>query len=256
MELDWVHWYVSFFVISRLVSTLALHISCSIPRGRCIRCSDLGTVIAGAVTTYTLTDMIIYNRRKRKAWMEDQIRNKEELITAAIQNEKAGRPLTEDEELALNNERARFEAEERKKAKWGIKRFTTPIVGLFARLRSPESGEEETLGDEEGIRKPVNRVGQRVYEVEEEMVDGLQKAEGQVVQGVNRAERGLKEAVAGNLSSGGKQAEQGVLAAVHEAGREAKGQSRGGPLDQMAENMAENGREKVDKLKRGWFGGK
>lgn len=214
-------------------------------------------MIAGAVTTYTLADMIMYNRRKRNAWMKDQIRNKEELVTAAIQNEKAGRPLTEDQELALNNERARFEAEERKKAKGGIfKRLMTPLAGLFARLRSSESGEEETVGDEERRTEPVNRVGQRVYEVEEEMVDGLQKAEGQVVQGVRRAERGLKEAVAGNLGSGGKQAEQEVLAAVHEAGREAKGQSRGGPLDQMAENMAESGREKVENLKRGWFGGK
>ena len=214
-------------------------------------------MITGVVTTYTLTDMIIYNRRKRNAWLADQVRNKEELITAAIQNEKAGRPLTEDQELALNNERARFEAEERKKAKGGIvKRLVTPLADLFARLKSSESGEEEPLGEEEGRGGLVDRVGQRVYEVEEEMVDGVQNTEGEVVQGVRRAERGLKEAVAGNLSSGGKQAEQGVLTAVHEAGREAKGQPRGGPLDQMAENMVESGREKAENVKRGWFGGK
>ena len=95
-----------------------------------------------------------------------------------------------------------------------------------------------------------------MHEAKEGMAEGLQTAEGEVVQGVRRAERGLKEAVAGNLGSGGKQAEQAALAAVHEAGREANRQSRGGPLDQMAENVAESGREKVENVKRGWFGGK
>ena len=100
------------------------------------------------ITTYTLGDMIVYNRRKRKAWLQDQVREKEETIVAAIQNKKAGRPLTEDQELELNRERARFEAEERKKAKGGIiKRMTRPFTGFFAGMRSSESGEEETLGE-------------------------------------------------------------------------------------------------------------
>ena len=202
--------------------------------------------------------MIVYNRRKRNAWMADQVRNQEELVMAAIENEKAGRLLTEDQELALNNERARFEAAERKKAKGGIiKRLITPFTGFFAGMKSSGSEEEEeALGDGEGRGGLVDQVGQLVYDVEEEMVDGLQKAEGQAVQGVRRAGRGLKEAVAGNLGSGGKQAEQEVLAAVHEAGREAERPPRGGLLDQMAENMAESGRVKVKKLKRDWFGEK
>ncbi|KAL8792838.1 MAG: hypothetical protein Q9195_004567 [Heterodermia aff. obscurata] len=216
-------------------------------------CSDQGTVVSFVVTSYTLTDMVIYNRRKRKAWMKDQIRIKEELVMAAIENEKAGHPLTGDQELALNNERARFQAEERRKAKGGIiKRLTTPFTGLFAGMRSSESGEEEALGDGDERDGLFDRVGQRLYEIEEEVVDGLQK-------GVRRAEWGLKETVAGNLSTGGKQAEQGVLAAVHEAGQEAKEKSREGPLEQMAENenMVENGKaENVENPKRGWFGWK
>ena len=232
-------------------------ISYSILRRRCVRFFDPSIVIAFVVLSYAVTDMVIYNRRKRNAWMKDQIRNKEETVMAAIQNEKAGQPLTEDQELALNNEKARFQAEERKKAKGGIiKRLTTPFTGLFAGMRSSGSEEEEALGTGEGEGGLVDRVGQRVYEVEEEVMDGLQKAEGEVVQRVRRAERGLKEAVAGNLGSGGKQAEQGALAAVHEASREAKEKPRGGPLDQMAENMVQSGREKFENLKRGWFGGR
>lgn len=205
--------------------------------------------------------MVVYNRRKRNAWMADQVRHNEELVTGAIANEKAGLPLTEDQELALNNERARFEAEERRKA-GGIGRWLlTPFEGLVGGLRSSESQEDEDVKDErrEGGGGIVDRVGQRVYEVEEEMVDGLQKIEGEVAHGVRRAERNLKEAVAGNLSSGGKQAEGGVLATVHEAKREASGRPRGGPLDQMAEQAVESGKKKVEKVKGGWgswFGGK
>ena len=198
--------------------------------------------------------MVVYNRRKRTAWMADQIRHNEELVTGAIANEKAGLPLTEDQELALNNERARFEAEERRKAKPGIgKWLLTPFEGLVGGLKASESGEDEVVKEEGG--GIVDRVGQRVYEVEQGMVDGLQKVEGEVADGVRRAERNLKEAVAGNLSSGGKQAEGGVLAAVHEAG----GQPRGGPLDRMAEQAVESGKQKVEKVKGGWgswFGGK
>lgn len=212
--------------------------------------------------------MIIYNRRKRDAWMADQVRHNEELITAAIANEKAGLPLTEDQQLALNNERARFEAEERRKAKGGVVRWLlTPFEGLVRGLKSSEDeeGKEEEevmLGNERRAGEGggmVARVGQKVFEVEEEMVDGLQKVEGEVAHGVRRAERNLKEAVGGNLSSGGKQAKEGVLAAVHEAEREASGQPRAGPLDQMAERAVETGKDKVEKAKGGWgnwFGGK
>ena len=79
------------------------------------------------------------------------------------------------------------------------------------------------------------------------------------MQGVRRAERGLKEAVQGNLSNGGKQAEEGVLAAVQKAEKVASGHPRGGPLDQLAENAVETGKEKVEKVKGGWgswFSGK
>lgn len=206
--------------------------------------------------------MVVYNRRKRNAWMADQVRHNEELVTGAIANEKAGLPLTEDQELALNNERARFEAEERGKAKPGVgKWLLTPFEGLVGGLKSSESQEDEVVKDEgsQGGGGIVDRVGQRVYEVEEEMVDGLQKMEGEVANGVRRAERNLKEAVAGNLSSGGKQAEGAVLAAVHEAEREASGHPRGGQLDRMAEQAVESGKQKVEKVKGGWgswFGGR
>lgn len=218
-------------------------------------------VIAGGVTVYALTDMIVYNRRKRNAWMADQIRHHQELVTSAISNEKAGLPLTEDQALALNNERARFEAEMRKKAKGGWGRWLlTPFEELVGGLKESEEVEKVRDGEyrAEGAEM-VDKVGQRVLEAEGQMVDGLQKVEGEIVQGVRRAERGLKEAVQGNLSSGGKQAEEGVLAAVQEAERAARGHPRGGPLDQLAENAVETGKEKVDKAKGGWgswFGGK
>ena len=94
--------------------------------------------------------MIVYNRRKRKAWYADQARERQNTLTAAIENEKAGLPLSEDQALILNQERIRFNDEEerarRKRERWeylNVKRW------LLSGLKSDEEqpGREVVEGD-------------------------------------------------------------------------------------------------------------
>lgn len=82
------------------------------------------------VATYALTDMVIYNRRKRKAYYAEQAASRTATLLTAIENEKAGMKLTTDQALVLNQERIRFREEERKREKWNWKGWL--IKGLKA----------------------------------------------------------------------------------------------------------------------------
>lgn len=88
------------------------------------------SVVSAAVATYALTDMVIYNRRKRKAYYAEQAANRTATLLAAIENEKAGIELTTDQALVLNQERIRFREEERKREKWNWKGWL--VKGLKA----------------------------------------------------------------------------------------------------------------------------
>lgn len=73
------------------------------------------------VAAYALTDMVIYNRRKRKVYYAEQAASRTATLLAAIENEKAGTELTPDQTLVLNQERIRFREEERKRERWNWK---------------------------------------------------------------------------------------------------------------------------------------
>ncbi|KAL8816340.1 MAG: hypothetical protein Q9191_008349 [Dirinaria sp. TL-2023a] len=193
--------------------------------------TQIDIIVCVGVTTYALSSMIIYNRRKRRAWYADQIRAQEEDLVAAIENDKRGLPLTEDQTLVLNREKARFAAEEERRNKptyWG--RVVQPMLERWTGFRFGE-GEARAAKGEEG-------------EADAESV--VQKIEDGVVQGEKRVGEGLREMVRGNLAGGGGvEAEQGVIMGLEEARTR-----KGGPLDQAAENAVESAREKVG----GWFG--
>lgn len=74
--------------------------------------------------------MVIYNRRKRKAYYAEQAASRTATLLAAIENEKAGMELTADQALVLNQERIRFREEERKKERWNWKGWL--VKGLKA----------------------------------------------------------------------------------------------------------------------------
>lgn len=95
-------------------------------------------VIAAGVTTFTLTDMVLHNRRKRHAFYDEQHNIYNARLTAAIETEKAGIPLAEDQVVILSRERARVAKEEQRKAlgMWG--RTKQALLGGLKSDMGPE----------------------------------------------------------------------------------------------------------------------
>lgn len=167
---------------------------------------------------------------------------------AAIEAEKAGLPMTEEQQLMLNREKARFQAEEERKRKPGfVGRLMAPVVGRLG------GGEREgVVGEGEGMMQAVEeKVG--------EFVEGVERKGGEVVDAVRHTEkeveRSLQETVRGNLGSGGQEAEAAVLEGIEQARRDTEGSERaaGGSLDRRAENLAEAGKKKAEGW-GSWFG--
>ena len=180
---------------------------------------------------------MIHNRQQRALYHAAQLSLYNQTLAAAIEAESSGTPLTEEEQNVLNRERmvlkAEAEKEEREKKGWGVS--AALFGGKDMGAEEEEAGEkgEEVWGDAEGEgRESLKGVVER---------DGVIKA--------------VKD-VAGTGGGKGR-----VMAAVEEKGREGEkpiedvaafGESpAGGPLDRMAEGVA-------DQAKGGWgawFGG-
>lgn len=170
--------------------------------------------------------MILHNRRKRSAFYAVQHSLYATRLLDAIETEKAGLPLDEDQILILNRERARVQAEEAKKERsWGksIKGF---LVG--------------------GLKQD-----------EEEKAPEVVPSEAQVLELMGVDQTSILEAAEGKQPIDGNNTERrdgsGILQAVQEKRRksekvmEARG-AEGGPLDQVAQ-------EAVDKAssRKGWM---
>lgn len=172
--------------------------------------------------------MIVYNRRKRKAYFIDQARERQNTLVAAITNEKAGLPLSEEQAIIMNQERMRFNNEEarlrRKRERWeylNVRRW------LVSGLKS----------DEEQVDQPV---------VESDVQSATTETTGSRPQEFSEPEP----------EPAGR--EGGVLAAVEDARRtgekqlEAEG-VKSSALDRMAARAAELGK---GKSWWGWGSGK
>ncbi|KAI4214096.1 MAG: hypothetical protein L6R36_009439, partial [Xanthoria steineri] len=81
------------------------------------------TVLAGLITAFSLTDMVIHNRQQRALYHAAQLSLYNQTLASAIEAERNGRALTEEEQNVLNRERmvlkAEAEKEEREKKGWG-----------------------------------------------------------------------------------------------------------------------------------------
>lgn len=193
-------------------------------------------MVAAGVTAFALTDMILHNRRKRSAFYAEQRALYAERLLDAIETERAGRPLDDDQTLILNRERARVQAEEAKKErslKNSIKGF------IMGGLKEEEGAVAETpkvLSEGEIL----NRIGigkEKVLEA----ADGLRAGELE----------GAEEPRTGNeLRQGESRVETSpILNYVREERREGEramnGRGvKGGPLDQMAEAAVANAKSK------------
>ncbi|KAG8626257.1 hypothetical protein KVT40_005202 [Elsinoe batatas] len=93
------------------------------------------TVVCGVFATFSIGDMLIHNRRKRKEWLQEQQEKSAKLLEEA--RTAAARGIANDDQiLLLNRERAAQEAEAERKAKKGI--FSRAKEGVFGGLEKEE----------------------------------------------------------------------------------------------------------------------
>lgn len=190
------------------------------------------TVVTAAVAGFALTDMILHNRRKRNAFYAEQHALYGQRLIEAIETEKSGMPLDEDQTLVLNRERARVQAEEAAKERtWG-KRIKGVFIGDLKR-------------DEEGGGQKEEKI---IVPSEGEILQKLGVDQASILERAVQAERdaGPRPTDSGSSSDGGEEKRDGsrILEAVAEKRREgeramAAAGVRGGPLDRMAEGAAQ-----------------
>ncbi|CAF9921331.1 hypothetical protein IMSHALPRED_005151 [Imshaugia aleurites] len=186
-------------------------------------------VVAAAITGVSLTDMIVHNRRKRTAFYNEQHALYSQRLIEAIETEKSGAPLDDDQTLILNRERARVQAEEAAKQRtWG-KMIKGVFVGDLKRDdEGAEPGEKVVVPSEGEILQKMG-VDQAAILERARLADEEAGVEGKEVEG------GREE---------GRRDGSGILRAVAEKRREGErvmeaAGVRGGPLDQMAEGAVQ-----------------
>lgn len=178
--------------------------------------------------------MILHNRRKRAAFYAEQHNIYGQRLLEAIETEKAGLPLDEDQTIVLNRERARVQAEEvARQRTWG-KSIRELLVGGL-----------KTDKEEQGAAAAAERAVAVV------------PSEGEILQRLGIDSTAILErAAAGSKTTGfdnSREVEEGtekgngsrILHAVAEK-KDKRGQGErvgteaaGGPLDQVAEGAAQ-----------------
>jgi len=93
------------------------------------------TVLAAAVATAGITDMLLHNRRRRNEWFAEQ-RAKSERDLAEARGALAAGTASEDQMLLINRERSAEEAAQAKKNRPGVFRRTSDW--LFSGLSKEE----------------------------------------------------------------------------------------------------------------------
>ena len=178
-------------------------------------------MIAVGVTVFSLTDMIIYNRRKRKEYNAEQRMILAHMLMEAREAEAKG-IADEDQILFLNREREVDEAERIQKEKKG--RWRRYIKGIFSTeglKKEDTSSGLEALGEE----KP-RKVGEGSLLIES-----------------------AGETVTDSTTEKEETPGLGILQAVEEKRRDGERELQkrgvnGGTLDQLAEQAAAAGKSK------------
>lgn len=178
------------------------------------------TVLAGGVAVFSLGDMIVYNRRKRKEFfVEQHLLLQEKLVEARAAAAKG--IADEDQMLLINRERAAEEAEQARKAKKGTWNY---ITGIFST---------------EGLKQEDTASGLDVLSG-----SGLRKVgEGNLLTGP------AGEAATESTTENGETPGLGILQAVEEKRQDGERELQkrgvsGGTLDQLAEQAAAAGKSK------------
>jgi hypothetical protein len=163
--------------------------------------ADANSVIAGGVTVYTLGDMMIYNRRQKRKYFEEQKARHESAVYSARAAIASG-TATEDELAFIKREEDHDAWINSIKNKKGV--FARSKEWLFSGIKKEEEGED--VGSSE------RRLG---YEALSEEDDSLGERESDIVRAIEEK----KMAIAGKAKA----------AFADERER----QRSGGPLDRL-----------------------
>ena len=187
-------------------------------------------MVTVAIATFSLTDMILHNRRKRSAFYAEQHAIYAQRLMEAIESEKAGLPLDDDQTLVLNRERARVQAEMAAKERSWRKTFKAALLGG---LKTDDEEEQEAGKRAEAVAVPSEgEILQKIGMDQTAILERASQADKESGLQTTASSNGSGEEGTGNGSR--------ILQAVAEKRREgervteAAGVVRGGPLDQMA----------------------
>ena len=180
------------------------------------------SMICTGMAAYSLGDMMLYNRRKRREFFQEQQRNYDIALQRAVRAEEEG-TLTADLALVLNKERAVRIYEEQQARKGGLwKQAKGWVFGGMAMEESPGG----RLGKGGFEAEEIKRIAEGRFEdggvtMNKLREPGMRETEPEVM---------VKEA-----------------AVARRMGEEAR--LTGGPLDQMAENVVDD----LDRRGRSWW---
>lgn len=204
----------------------------------------------------------MYNRRQKRLFYAVQASLYQEALLSAIEAEKAGRELTEDERGAINRERlvlkAEQEAEDRKRRRWemlgvgslgeGVKRFFVGGLGM---------GDEEEGGEREVVEAKMAAIGGGGAVAAGEGKTVIGKVEdvvspSRVMQALQEQQQQRQQKSRPEAANPAQQVPAIAAAAA----------TPGGDFDKLAENVADAAGEKAKGGGGGgggwssWFGGK
>ncbi|MCJ1310792.1 hypothetical protein MMC25_004459 [Agyrium rufum] len=202
------------------------------------------TAIAAVLAIYSVTDMIIFNRKKRNAYFAEQAQLLTQRTDEAALAARKGIASAEQMELLAEQRAALLEREEReekmkKRSPWEMMKRAFSTEGL--KVEEGGAVGRKDAGTSAKIGAAVVETGREIGARAERTVDELKREERRVDQGVRNALPGQGWTNGGTLEESGKipAAKGGWAAAVERERRagEREMQARdveGGMLDRMA----------------------
>ena len=132
-------------------------------------------VVAGVVTTYSLGDMILYNRRKKREWYAEQHTKWQEALVLAREAEVQG-TANNDQILLLNRERAAEAADEEKRNRPSIWKTIKSLFSFEGLNKEEKPLQEKKAGGEQELE--VSRPEKLISYASEEQRQDAERAMG------------------------------------------------------------------------------
>lgn len=213
-------------------------------------------MIIALVSVVETTRMVLYNRRKRDVWYKDQLNAYHAALEEAISRSQQGLSLDEDQILLLNNLKAKHAANARREREGGIIKKSWKGVVDLAGWKTAEEGAQTSQGEED-IDDEDAPTGPMGVMVEMGRRERGEANEFEILKRIQERKMMSKEeqGIAGEtpmMSAAGKIERENMGELVPDVAARVKGSERiGGPLDQMAERIVEDGRRSASSLIRG-----